>query len=157
MEPPLSLSRRYPINQKPERRRPFGTGLVRHCPQGLFSPFFTFLRAIYFSARLDFFSSPLSAPGSPRMKVARNWESKHWYACGADGRSGGRSVYGHVIIKFSRMGSLPDFLTHGASRRATRARAPLSTLVAVLISFHFIKIQWASSVLPNQCIIFSLL
>ena len=23
-------------NQKPERRRPFGTGLVRHCPQGLF-------------------------------------------------------------------------------------------------------------------------
>ena len=54
-------------NQKPERQRPFGTGLVRHCPQGLFSPFFTFLRAIYFSARLDFFSSPLSAPGSPRM------------------------------------------------------------------------------------------
>ena len=35
-------------NQKPERRRPFGTGLVRHCPQGLFSPFFTFLRAVIF-------------------------------------------------------------------------------------------------------------
>ena len=34
-------------NQKPERRRPFGTGLVRHCPQGLYSPFFTFLRAIF--------------------------------------------------------------------------------------------------------------
>ena len=34
-------------NQKPERRRPFGTGLVRHCPQGLFLPFFTFLRAIF--------------------------------------------------------------------------------------------------------------
>ena len=34
-------------NQKPERRRPFGTGLVRHCPQGLFSPFFTFLCAIF--------------------------------------------------------------------------------------------------------------
>ena len=34
-------------NQNPERRRPFGTGLVRHCPQGLFSPFFTFLRSIY--------------------------------------------------------------------------------------------------------------
>ena len=34
-------------NQKPERWRPFGTGLVRHCPQGLFSPFFTFLRSIY--------------------------------------------------------------------------------------------------------------
>ena len=35
-------------NQKSERRRPFGTGLVRQCPQGLFSPFFTFLRATFF-------------------------------------------------------------------------------------------------------------
>ena len=35
-------------NQKPDRRRPFGTGLVRHCPQGIFSPFFTFLRSIFF-------------------------------------------------------------------------------------------------------------
>ena len=35
-------------NQKAERRRPFGTGLVRHCPQELFSPFFTFLRATFF-------------------------------------------------------------------------------------------------------------
>ena len=52
-------------NQKSERRRSFGTGLVRHCPQGLFSPFFTFLHAI--SARLDLPSPPLSAPGSPRM------------------------------------------------------------------------------------------
>ena len=34
-------------NQKPERQRLFGTGLVRHCPQGLFSPFFTFLCPIY--------------------------------------------------------------------------------------------------------------
>ena len=31
----------------------------------------------------------------------------HWYACGADRLSGGRSVYGHLITKFSRMGSLP--------------------------------------------------
>ena len=35
-------------NHKSERRRPFGTGQVRFCPQGLFSPFFTFLRAIFF-------------------------------------------------------------------------------------------------------------
>ena len=34
-------------NQKPEWQWLFGTGLVRHCPQGLFSPFFTFLRPIY--------------------------------------------------------------------------------------------------------------
>ena len=33
-----------------------------------------------------------------------------WY-----GRTVGRAVgYGHVIAKFSRMGSLPHFLTHGA-------------------------------------------
>ena len=35
-------------NRKPEWRRPFGTGLVRYCLQGLFSPFFTFLRAKFF-------------------------------------------------------------------------------------------------------------
>jgi len=39
-----------------------------------------------------------------------------------DGRAGGRSVYSHVITKFSRMGSLPHFLTHGAPLRALRAR-----------------------------------
>ena len=33
----------------------------------------------------------------------------------ADGRSVGQSMYGHVIAKFSRMGSSPHFLTHGAS------------------------------------------
>ena len=38
-----------------------------------------------------------------------------------DGRAGGRSVYGHVITKFSRMGSLPHFFTHGAPLRALRA------------------------------------
>ena len=55
-------------NQKPELRWPFGTGVVRHCPQGLFSPSFTFLHAI-FPTRLDFPSPPLSAPGSPRMLI----------------------------------------------------------------------------------------
>ena len=42
-----------------------------------------------------------------------------------DGRSLARTVYGHVITKFSWMGSLPHFLTHGAPLRASRARAPL--------------------------------
>ena len=36
-------------------------------------------------------------------KLDRKCEIKHWYACGADGRKVGRSVYGHVIAKFSRM------------------------------------------------------
>ena len=53
--------------KKAERRRPFWTGLVRHCPQGLFSSFFTFLCAIFFPAHLDFPLPPLSASGSPRM------------------------------------------------------------------------------------------
>ena len=41
-------------------------------------------------------------------------EILRWFVCGTDERSGGRSVYGHVIAKFSRMGNLPHFLTHGA-------------------------------------------
>ena len=49
-----------------------------------------------------------------------------------DGRAGGRSVYGHVITKFSRMGSLPHFVTHGAPLRASRARAPLLMSVSLL-------------------------
>ena len=48
--------------QKPKRRRPFGTGLVRH------------------SARLDFPSSPLSAPGSPRMARRVIWPLRDWRA-----------------------------------------------------------------------------
>ena len=39
-----------------------------------------------------------------------------------NGRVGGRSVYVHVITKFSRMGSLPHFFTHGAPLRALRTR-----------------------------------
>ena len=36
-------------------------------------------------------------------KLARKCEIKHWYACGADGRKVGWSVYGHAIAEFSRM------------------------------------------------------
>ena len=39
-------------------------------------------------------------------KLARKCESKHWYACGADGGSVGRA-YGHVITKLVW---LPNFL-----------------------------------------------
>ena len=41
-----------------------------------------------------------------------------------DGRAVGRSVYGHVITKFSRMDRLPHFLSYGAPLRAARG-APL--------------------------------
>ena len=53
-------------NQKAERQQPLGTGLVRHCPQGLFSPFFTFLRAI-FSRPFRLSLSPTICPWPPRM------------------------------------------------------------------------------------------
>ena len=39
-----------------------------------------------------------------------------------DRRAVGWSVFGDVIAKFSRMGSLPHFRTHGAPLRALRAR-----------------------------------
>jgi len=45
-------------------------------------------------------------------------------AYGVDRRSmgSGQSVYNHVIAKFSRMGSLPHFLTHGALLHALCTR-----------------------------------
>ena len=44
-----------------------------------------------------------------------------------DGRSLARSVYGHVISKFSRMGRLPHFLSHGATpTRSAKRRAGTS-------------------------------
>ena len=36
-------------------------------------------------------------------KLARKCEIKHCYACSAEGGKVGRSVYRHVIAKFSRM------------------------------------------------------
>lgn len=48
-------------------------------------------------------------------------EILRWYVCGTDEPSGGRSVYGHVIAKFSRMQIFPHFPTHGAPLRAFRA------------------------------------
>ena len=56
------------------------------------------------------------------VAIPVDWVILHWYACGADGRSGGRSVYGHVITKFSRMGRLPHILSYGAppTRGASR-------------------------------------
>ena len=44
------------------------------------------------------------------------------YVVRTDGRSGGRSVYGHVITKFSWMGRLLYFFTHGALLGALRAQ-----------------------------------
>ena len=47
-----------------------------------------------------------------------------------DGQVVGRSVYGHVIAKFSRMSSLAHFLTHGAPLLAP----PLKMLVSYTVN-----------------------
>ena len=51
--------------------------------------------------------------------LAKKCESKHWYACGADGRSLARSL-GHVITKFSGMGR---FTCPWCSAGALRSRS----------------------------------
>ena len=73
------------------------------------------------------------APWAP--KVARKCESKHWYACGADGRSRERAVYGHVITKFSRMDSLPHFLTQGAPQARFARQSSAIKVVATKSPF----------------------
>ena len=42
----------------------------------------------------------------------------------------------YVITKFSRMDSLPNFLTHGAPLRALRARES-SAIIRVKFAYHF--------------------
>ena len=76
-------------NQKAERQRPFGTGLVRHCPQGLFSPFFTFLRAI--------FSRPFRLPLAPTICP---WVSE-------DAKVGECTIYGKHKNGFKPFASIP--------------------------------------------------
>ena len=57
-------------------------------------------------------------------------------ACLWCGRTDGRSVYGHVITKFSLMGSLLHFLTHGAPP-AHFARENSATMLRVFFVIHF--------------------
>ena len=63
-------------NKKSEWRRLFGTGLVRHCPKGLFSPFFTFLRAIF----LRPFRLSLAPTICPWVSEDERTET-YWYRC----------------------------------------------------------------------------
>ena len=98
---------------------------------------FAFLFRLYWLILLYLFFKTLVAMRFPAkitlsciwVAIPVDWVILHWYACGADGRSLGRSlgrsVYGHVITKFSRMDRLLHFLTHGAPMAGSRARAPL--------------------------------
>ena len=66
-----------------------------------------------------------------------------------DGLSDGRSVYGHVITKFSRMSRLLHFLTHGAplARFASETSAISGNAVAKqrnkLLSGNALTSPWA--------------
>ena len=64
----------------------------------------------------------------------------HWYSCGPDGRSGGRSVgrsvYGLVITKFCRMSRLPHFLSYGARRAWSSS---ITTWSFIVISTVFVE------------------
>ena len=63
------------------------------------------------------------------VAIPVDWIILHWYACGADGLSGGRSV-GRCTVTWlpNFLGwvvYIPHFLTHGAPLRALRAREHL--------------------------------
>ena len=46
-------------------------------------------------------------------------------------------MYGHVITKFSRMGSLPHFLTHGSPQaRFARQSSAMKTLLGKSVFAH---------------------
>ena len=78
---------------------------------------FVFIDSFVVSALQDAGGYAISRQNNLELHLGYHWPLDwvilHWYACGADdGLSGGRSVYGHV--KFSQMGRLLHFLTHGA-------------------------------------------
>ena len=78
------------------------------------------------------------------VAIPVDWVILHCYACVADGRSLGRAVYGHVITKFSGMGRLLHFLTHGAPR-ARLARE--SSAITFTLCFSVVyKIEFWSQV-----------
>ena len=62
------------------------------------------------------------------VAIPVDWVILHWYACDVDGRS----VYGHVITKFSRMGSLPHFLSYGAPPRCSAKHRVWSSAIIFL-------------------------
>ena len=68
-------------------------------------------------------------------KQARKCESRHWFPFSADGRSVARSLYDHVITKYSWMGRLPHFLSCGAplTRSASRRAWSYATKPDILV------------------------
>ena len=59
------------------------------------------------------------------VAIPADWVIFLWYACGADGRS----VYGHMITKFSRMDRSPHFLSYGAPPTSGAKRRAWSSAI----------------------------
>ena len=71
------------------------------------------------------------------VAIPVDWVILHWYAFGVDGRSLGRSLYSHVITKFSQMGNLLHFLTHGAPlARLERESSAIIEVLAACVVFR---------------------
>ena len=80
------------------------------------------------------------------VAIPVNWDILHWYACGADGRSLGWALYGHMITKFSRMGRLLHFLTHGAPlAHFARESSSIFFLIGYVESHYSRVTQWLAS------------
>ena len=77
-------------------------------------------------------------------KLARKCEIEHWYGCAVDERSVVRSVYGHVITKFSGIGGF-TYPWCSAGARFTRARAPLKSVFHHQMKLHEVYQTYSAS------------
>ena len=95
-------------------------------------------------------------------KLARKCEIEHWYAYGADGRTDVRSVYGHVITKFSGMGRFTNPWCSAGARESSsiihywvsgwyllfygpKPSSQYSELVYLILLGSSIKKHWATT------------
>ena len=79
------------------------------------------------------------------VAIPDDWVILHWYACGVDGRYLGWAIgVRHVVTKYSRMGRLLHFLTHGAllARFACKSSAKNSWLMFKGRDFILIESQY---------------
>ena len=83
---------------------------------------FVFIDSFVVSALQDAGGYAISRQNNLELRLGCHtcWLSYFTLVCLWCGRTVSRSVYGHVIAKFSRMGRLLHFLTHGALLRELR-------------------------------------
>ena len=110
---------------------------------------FVFIDSLVVSASQDAGSYATSRQNNLELHLGSHtcWLRYFTLVCLWCGRTVGRSAYGPVITKFSRMGSLPHFLTHGAPLRALRAR-DLRENVRDSIAHTCLIIPWKPGIRP---------